>query len=300
VTVPLPPLTVPALTVLHLSDTHFGTEQPPVVQALLQLAQGCAPDAIVVTGDLTQRATAAQFHSARRFLAQLPPVPTLVLPGNHDIALFDLWTRLLHPYRAYAAVAGAAAAPRLLLGRHLLVVAADTTRRWRHRHGTLGRAQIDAVAAQLAAAPAGAWRMVATHHPLRVRALADLVDRPRHHALALQRWAEAGAELLLAGHIHLPAVLPVAPGCWVVQAGTAVSHRLRPGVPNSINLLRQQPGTPCRPGLRQCQRWDYRAEAGRFELAETVPLGSGAPRCEPTVWANTQVNSAPSRKICAE
>jgi 3',5'-cyclic AMP phosphodiesterase CpdA len=294
-------MSAPALTVLHLSDTHFGTERAPVRQALLRLVHGCAPDAIVLTGDLTQRATATQFDAARRFLAQLPAVPLLVLPGNHDIPLFDLWTRLLHPYRAYAAVAGPAHAPQLRLGQHLLVVAADTTRRWRHRHGTLGRAQIEAVAAQLAAAPDRAWRMVATHHPLLVREPGDREDRPRQHALALQRWTQAGAHVLLAGHIHLPAVLPASTagaGCWVVQAGTALSHRLRPGVPNSVNLLRQLPGPV---PARQCQRWDYSADAERFELAATVPLAVPADgRCEPTVCANTQVNSAPSRKICAE
>ena len=114
---------------------------------------------------------------------------------------------------------------------------------------------------------------MATHHPLRVREARDLEDRPRHHARALQRWREAGAELMLAGHIHLPAVLPGGAGCWVVQAGTAVSHRLRPGVPNSVNLLRQAAGPAA---LRHCERWDYRAASACFALAEAIPLSAAS------------------------
>jgi len=265
-----------ALTVLHLSDTHFGTEQAAVQRALLDLAESSAPDAVVVTGDLTQRATALQFEAAQRFLAQLPRVPTLVLPGNHDIKLFDLWTRLFVPYRAWSAVAGEAGAAELRLDDRLLVVAADTTRRWRHRHGTLSRHQIEAVAARLTHAPQAAWRMVATHHPLCVAQRRDLEDRPRHHDRALARWPAAGAQVLLAGHIHLPGVMPVSgTACSVVQAGTALSHRLRPGVPNSVNLLCQA-ADPM--GSRRCERWDYDAGSGRFVVTGSTPLGAWAGR----------------------
>jgi hypothetical protein len=74
---------------LQISDTHFGTEQPPVVEALLALAAQQRPDLVVLSGDITQRARPAQFRAAKAFVDRLG-APVLAVPGNHDIALFDL------------------------------------------------------------------------------------------------------------------------------------------------------------------------------------------------------------------
>ena len=68
--------------VLQVSDTHFGTEQPPVMEALLQLVRQQPPDIVVVSGDITQRARRSQFRAAREFVRRLAAPETLVLPGN--------------------------------------------------------------------------------------------------------------------------------------------------------------------------------------------------------------------------
>ena len=91
--------------VLQISDPHFGTEQPPVVEALVALARQQRPDLLVLTGDITQRARPAQFQAARAFMDRLG-APVLAVPGNHDIPLFDLWTRLCRPYGRHIAVFG--------------------------------------------------------------------------------------------------------------------------------------------------------------------------------------------------
>ena len=91
---------------LQISDTHFGTEQPPVVAALLALARQQAPELVVLSGDITQRARPAQFKAAWIFTEQLA-APLLAIPGNHDIPLFDLWARLRHPYARHCAAFGA-------------------------------------------------------------------------------------------------------------------------------------------------------------------------------------------------
>lgn len=78
---------------LQISDPHFGTEQPPVVEALAALARQQRPDLLVLSGDITQRARPAQFQAARSFMDRLG-APLLAVPGNHDIPLFSLWTRL--------------------------------------------------------------------------------------------------------------------------------------------------------------------------------------------------------------
>ena len=83
---------------LHVSDTHFGTERAPVVAALEGLAREQRPDVLLLSGDITQRATRAQFAEARRFVDRLALPALVAIPGNHDIPLFNLAARLLWPY----------------------------------------------------------------------------------------------------------------------------------------------------------------------------------------------------------
>ena len=101
---------------LQISDPHFGTEQPPVVEALAALARQQRPDLLVLSGDITQRARPAQFRAARAFMDRLG-VPVLAVPGNHDIPLFDLWTRLRRPYARHVAAFGVRARTRAFLAR---------------------------------------------------------------------------------------------------------------------------------------------------------------------------------------
>src|SRR6478752_716554 len=87
-------------TIAHLSDIHFGRVEPRLVTALVRTIAAVAPDLVAVSGDLTQRARRSQFQAARRFL-DLLPFPLLVVPGNHDVPLYNLPVRLLDPYRGY-------------------------------------------------------------------------------------------------------------------------------------------------------------------------------------------------------
>jgi 3',5'-cyclic AMP phosphodiesterase CpdA len=251
---------------LQISDTHFGTEQAPVVEALAALARQQRPDLIVLSGDITQRARPAQFRAARAFTDRLG-APVLAVPGNHDIPLFDLWSRLRHPYARYIAAFGADLEPGFST-RDLLVVCVNTTRAWRHKHGEVSAAQIDRVAQRLAAADAGQLRVVVVHQPVAVTRAQDESDRLRGHADALRRWASAGADLVMGGHIHLPFVAPLqglARPVWAVQAGTAVSARVREGVPNSVNLLRWGAGEAA--GECPIERWDFSAGDQSFVRA---------------------------------
>ena len=123
-----------------------------------------------------------------------------------------------------------------------MVVCVNTTRAWRHKHGEVsGAADRPRGPACWRAPSAAQLRVVVVHQPVAVTRAEDVPNRLRGHAAALQRWAAAGADLVMGGHIHLPYVMPLqglARPMWVVQAGTAVSSRVREGVPNSVNLLR--------------------------------------------------------------
>lgn len=265
--------------VLHLSDPHFGTERPEVVEALVRLARAEQPDLVLLSGDITQRATARQFEAAQAFCQRLGAKALLAIPGNHDIPLFDVGRRLLGPYARYRAAFG-----RALEGEwsspDLLVLTLNTTRPWRHKHGTLSAAQVERVAQRMARAQPGQLRMVVAHQPLAVYRPQDEPDLLRGHAQALPRWAAAGVDLVLGGHIHLPYVLaahqrnPALPQpLWVVQAGTAVSSRVRHEAGNSVNVLRRLPGEA--PRTCRVERWDFNAASGGFQLAEMDELACG-------------------------
>ena len=224
---------------LQISDTHFGTEQPLVVEAVVALAAQQRPDVVVLSGDITQRARPAQFRAAKAFVDRLG-APVLAVPGNHDIALFDLWARLTRPYARYTKVFGANLEP-VYSSPDLLVVGVNTTRAWRHKHGEVSTAQIDRVATLLTAASPQQLRVVVVHQPAAVPQAEERYNLLRGHHAALQVWSAAGADLVLGGHIHLPYALALdglARRLWVLQAGTAVSSRTRPEAPNSVNILR--------------------------------------------------------------
>ncbi len=252
---------------LQISDPHFGTEQPPVVEALATLARLQRPDLLVLSGDITQRARPAQFQAARAFTDRLGG-PVLAVPGNHDIPLFDLWARLRRPYARHIAAFGDDLEP-VHSSHDLMVVCVNTTRAWRHKHGEVSGLQVNRVARLLAGAGAAQLRVVVVHQPVAVTRAEDVPNLLRGHAAALHRWAAAGADLLMGGHIHLPYVMSLhglARPMWAVQAGTAVSSRLRKGVPNSVNLLRW--GADSSSGCCRIEQWDYSPDDRAFVCAE--------------------------------
>lgn len=258
---------------LQVSDPHFGTEQAPVVEALVALAQDCRPDVLVLSGDITQRARRAQFKAAAAFCARLGIARQVVIPGNHDIPLFDLPTRLLSPYRWHRQAFGDELEP-VLDTPDWLVIAVNTTRAYRHKHGEVSPRQVARVAERLAAARKGQLRIVVTHQPLDVPAPADEVDLARGHAQAVPAWVAAGADIVMGGHIHLPFVRPLSkrfPGlarsAWCVQAGTAVSHRVRGDLPHSVNLVHFTAGST----EARVERWDHDPATG-FRCGETFAL----------------------------
>ncbi len=261
---------------LQISDPHFGTEQPPVVEALVLLAHEQRPDVLVLSGDITQRARPAQFRGARAFCDRLAIPRMLSLPGNHDIALFNLYQRLFTPYARYLSAFG----PDIETALHtpgFSLIGVKTTRRWRHTNGEVSSAQINRVVAHLRKAGSDQMCVVVVHQPVHVLQAEDEHDRLRGWEPAVRAWADAGADIVMGGHIHLPYVCELSASVaglgrrmWCVQAGTALSSRVRGDIPNSVNFLRYEPSS--QPLKGQVERWDYRAAAGRFVLENTNDL----------------------------
>ena len=250
-------------TILQVSDTHFGTERPEVVEALVALAARERPEVLVVSGDVTQRARRRQFAAARRFVDRLAVPTVLAIPGNHDVPLYNVIARLFYPYRGYRRCFGDELEPEHE-SSELLVLCLNTTRWYRHKNGEVSAAQVERVTHRLRAASPRQLRVVVTHQPAHVIRESDEKNLLRGHAAALAAWGRAGADLVLGGHIHLAHVRQVE-GLWSVQAGTAVSRRVRHGRANSVNLIRH--------GDHRCavERWDHDAAQG-FVRAEATPI----------------------------
>ncbi len=259
---------------LHVSDPHFGTERPQVVEALLRLVQAHPPTLVVLSGDITQRATRAQFAAAKQFVERLGDAPLLTIPGNHDIPLLNPLARLCWPYRNHCRIFGPELQPHYV-SDDWLVLCLNTTRSYRHQNGEVSRAQIERVAQRLAQATPHQLRLVVTHQPVAVTQAHDRHDLLRGHAQAITRWSEAGADMVLGGHIHLPFVLPLHTQqslprpLWAVQAGTAVSSRVRSEAGNSVNLIYRS-GNASRQA--RIERWDYAEARHNFECVTTTSI----------------------------
>jgi 3',5'-cyclic AMP phosphodiesterase CpdA len=230
-------------TIVHLSDLHFGRLDEQLIEPLLDTVVRLEPHLVVVSGDLTQRARAGEFRRARAFLDRLT-APYLTVPGNHDVPLYNVVERALDPLGRYRRAITTELTP-VFRDDELIVVGLNSARTLSSRSGggRLSLRQADWAAAQFATAAATRIKVVVTHHPF------DLPEgyAPRHligrAQPAMRKLAAAGADLFLAGHLHLSHVGATAEryqiaghSALVVQAGT-LSTRER-GEPNAFNVIR--------------------------------------------------------------
>ena len=238
------------ITILHISDLHFG---PPYVQrvgeALLNIAPRLDPDVIVVSGDLTQRAKPHQFTAAAEFLESLPDAPRIVVPGNHDVPLYRVAERLLDPHREYRRHISAEL-DQVYQSDDAVIIGLDSTApRTSIVNGRLHRGQLEFCQRAFANASPHAARIVVAHHHF-----APAPDYEHDQVMpkakrAINRFVELGVDMILGGHLHRAYIgntLDFYPGSHrergilIVQAGTTTSRRgrLREREKNSFNFIR--------------------------------------------------------------
>jgi 3',5'-cyclic AMP phosphodiesterase CpdA len=228
-------------TLLHLSDLHFGRVDDLLVEPLVTAAHALAPDLLVVSGDFTQRARRMEYRAARTFLGRMPE-PQLVVPGNHDIPLWDVIRRFVSPLGRYRHYISRELTP-FYQDDEIAVLGINTARSLTRKYGRINQRQVEQARESFAAARPDVVKVVVTHHPFDLPASSHsrFVGRAM---MAMQGLAEAGVDLLLAGHLHLHHTGLTAQryqieghSALVVQAGTTISTRGR-GEANSFNVIR--------------------------------------------------------------
>jgi 3',5'-cyclic AMP phosphodiesterase CpdA len=232
------------MTILvHLSDTHFGTQVPAVVAAVQAAVMTIKPDIVTISGDITQRARPDEFRQAKQFLEGLAAHVTFVIPGNHDIPLFNIPLRLFNPYYHYSRVFGER--DGVWCVDNIGLIGYNATSRWRHTRGLMLEADLVARIEQARSRlKPGALLIACAHQPLAVAWPEDAENRLINHAYVAEAFAKYGVDLVLSGHVHVPLIetshraFPALPRHFILSgAGTAVSCRTRPGAPNSFHVV---------------------------------------------------------------
>jgi len=188
---------------LHISDLHAGSvEETAVEQSLEPLVERVRPELIVASGDLAHRGRRREHERAAAFLRGLGR-PLLVIPGNHDIP-YVFPARFTRPWaefeRQWETV------QPVFRADDLVVVGLNSVRPWRHQSGGIRSGQIARAKELLAEAPEGALRVVVLHHHLIGAPWRSRKKPVARRSEVLAGLVDAGAELILAGHIHQAAV----------------------------------------------------------------------------------------------
>jgi len=237
---------VSTVRIAHLSDPHFGTVFPEVERALLICLRELNPQAIIFTGDITQRALKAQFLAARAFKEKIQPIPVHAVPGNHDIPLYNIFSRAFAPYRGFEKYFQCAR-EGVFSVNGVEVVALNSSRPWRHIQGAFSASEL-----QRNIHPRDAsvnFRIAAFHHPMDCMSTRDEENLIRGREEILPVLESKGFDLVLCGHIHDPHVSlsinrypdsqrPIV----LATAGTCLSWRTRFNAPNSFHLIELNAG----------------------------------------------------------
>jgi len=190
--------------ILHLSDPHIGRgEDLAPLLAVRELGRELGADLLLATGDMTHRGRAEQLRRSEELLRGLE-LPFLAVPGNHDIP-YTLPARFTRTFVEWERVFGETEPTHA--SEAVVVAGLNSVRPWRQQGGALREDQLASVASRLDSAPAGAYRVVALHHHLAAPPWPTERKKPvQDRDDVLKALADAGAELVVSGHVHQAAL----------------------------------------------------------------------------------------------
>lgn len=254
-------------TIAHISDLHFGRLDSATLPALTAAINAAKPDVVAVSGDLTQRARSSEFAAARQFLETLPK-PQIVVPGNHDVPLYNVFRRWWDPLKNYRQYISDDAEPFFADGE-IAIQGLNTARSLTFKDGRINAAQVERSCGRLRKHPDSATRVLVTHHPFDTPDPDSATDIVGRAEMAMAGFARCGVDIILTGHMHVSRTSDSVArynipghGILFIQAGTATSIRQR-GELNAWNLIYIEEET-----IRvECLTWS--AQRGRFAVSNT-------------------------------
>lgn len=224
----------------HVSDVHFGVEDRPALDAVAEAIRAERPDALVCTGDLTQRAKHSEYRAAAEWFEGLG-VPVVLEAGNHDMPYYNLFERFTDPYRRFrrlnARVGGVFESEDVVLVSLKSTVRAQARFPW--SDGIVTRSALARTVAELEELRDDPRHVIVTaHHPL--LGPKEAWGNPTIGGnRAFAALAAAGADAILTGHVHHPFDERREIGghsMRMIGAGT-LSTRLRHGAPPSYRVI---------------------------------------------------------------
>ena len=229
-------------TIAHISDLHFGRHSRDLMEGLLSSINDARPDLVVLSGDFTQRARQAEFAEARQFLKRLR-YPKLIVPGNHDVPLYNLFRRFHKPWAKFDRyLTPMTHSTNFFRDEELAVLGLNSARPFSWKNGRISHQQIAEIRQVFSEVPCGVFKALVTHHPLEIPDGATKLELARRSRLVLGILADAGVHLLLSGHHHrgIGGLTQLSAGrsVLIVHAGTAISTRTRENDGNSYNLIK--------------------------------------------------------------
>ena len=254
-------------TLIHLSDLHFDRVDYSLLEPLIQTISELSPDVVVVSGDLTQRARSEQFKEARDFLDALPS-PQIIVPGNHDVPLYNVFARFFQPLDKYKRFLTDDLEP-FHAEEEIAILGINTARSLTIKDGRINEEQIASIRERFCGMNEDLTKIVVTHHPFDLPEGHDEDDLVNRADLAMTALATCGADVLLAGHLHVghtghssTRYKIAGHNALIISAGTATSTRAR-GETNSFNVLRIQ-----HPNI-QVERRSWQADTATFAISST-------------------------------
>jgi 3',5'-cyclic AMP phosphodiesterase CpdA len=271
-------------TIVHLSDLHFGRTDDALCEALTGAVRAAVPDVVVISGDLTQRARNEEFAQAHHFLETLP-TPQIIVPGNHDVPLYNVFKRAFAPLARYKRHITGNLEP-FYADEEIAIAGINTARSLTFKNGRINAEQLKRAAEQFTSRPPDITRIIVTHHPFEGRSVTGdegIVGRAR---MALEAFSRTRVDVILSGHLHLNRVGESAErydvegySALLIQAGTAISTRRREET-NSFNVIRiDRPkiGIECQSwgrteGFATTSNWSFRLGPNGWISADVEPI----------------------------
>lgn len=229
------------MKIAHFADLHFGRENKDALIAAADLVQELEVDALVVSGDLTQRGKREEFEAAQQWLSQFA-APILCVPGNHDTPLLNVAARAADAFGRYDAYFRAHAGPLDIEG--VSIRGLNTARGWQTRmNWAEGRVNLDDLDRAIEHSDSPGLHIITCHHPFISPTLAGLQTETKRGQEASRRIADSPVQILMTGHVHTPhaEVIRESVGGYIAITAGTLSTRLR-AKPPAFNILSVRDG----------------------------------------------------------